>query len=101
MKMIFISSNFAHEVPSHSDSSEADVFPPSSSEEEKIDKTKKNTKNKTIVNDTKRSSGNHTCAEFVEKAFPTAPMYRSTNQCLVKLVLVNITGVFQKETNYI
>ena len=41
MKMIFISSNFAHEIPSHSDSSDADVFPPSSSEEEKIDKTRK------------------------------------------------------------
>ena len=34
MKMIFISA-------SHYDSSEADVFPPASSEEEQIDKTKK------------------------------------------------------------
>ena len=36
-----VGSNFAHEIPSHSDSSDADVFPPSSSEEEKIDKTRK------------------------------------------------------------
>ena len=41
MKMNFISSNFTDEIQSHHDSSEADVFPPSSSEEEKIDKTKK------------------------------------------------------------
>ena len=41
MKMIFISSNFTDEIQSHCDSSDADVLPPSSSEEEKIDKTKK------------------------------------------------------------
>ena len=41
MKTIFISSNFTDEIQSHYDSSEADVLPPSSSEEEKIDKTKK------------------------------------------------------------
>ena len=41
MKMIFISSNFTDEIQSHYDSSEADVLPPSSSEEEKVDKTKK------------------------------------------------------------
>ena len=41
MNMIFISSNFTDEKQSHYDSSEADVLPPSSSEEEKIDKTKK------------------------------------------------------------
>jgi len=41
LKMILISSNFAHEIPSHYASSEADVLPPSSSEEEKIDKTRK------------------------------------------------------------
>ena len=41
MKMIFISSNFTDEIQSHYDSSEADVLPTSSSEEEKIDKTKK------------------------------------------------------------
>ena len=40
MKMIFISSNFTDEIQSHYDSSEADVLPPSSSEE-KIDGTKK------------------------------------------------------------
>ena len=41
MKMIFISSNCTDEIQSHDDSPEADVLPPSSSEEEKIDKTKK------------------------------------------------------------
>ena len=41
MKMIFISSNFTDEIQSHYDSSDADVLPPSSSEEEKIEKTKK------------------------------------------------------------
>ena len=41
MKMIFISSSFTDEIQSHYDSSEADVLPPSSSEEEKVDKTKK------------------------------------------------------------
>ena len=41
MKMIFISSNFRDEIQSHFDSSDADVLPPSSSEEEKIEKTKK------------------------------------------------------------
>ena len=41
MKMIFISSNFTDEIQSHFDCSEADVLLPSSSEEEKIDKTQK------------------------------------------------------------
>ena len=41
LKMNFISSNFTDEIQSHYDSSDADVLPPSSSEEEKIDKTKK------------------------------------------------------------
>ena len=41
MKMIYISSNFTDEIQSHYDSSEADVLPTSSSEEERIDKTKK------------------------------------------------------------
>ena len=40
LKMIFISSNFTDEIQNHYDSWEADVLPPSS-EEEKIDKTKK------------------------------------------------------------
>ena len=40
MKMIFISSNFTDEIQSHCGSSEADVLPPSSSEEEKIEKTR-------------------------------------------------------------
>ena len=41
MNMIYIGSYFTDEIQSHYDSSEADVLPPSSSEEEKIDKTKK------------------------------------------------------------
>ena len=41
MKMNFISTNFTDEIQSHYDSSEADVLPPSSSEEEKVDKTRK------------------------------------------------------------
>ena len=41
MKMIFISSNFTDEIQSHYDSSDADVLPPSSSEEDKIEKTRK------------------------------------------------------------
>jgi len=41
MKMIFISSNLTDEIQNHYDSSDADVLPPSSSEEKKIDKTKK------------------------------------------------------------
>ena len=44
MKMIFTSSNFSNftdEIQSHYDSSDADVLPTSSSEEERIDKTKK------------------------------------------------------------
>ena len=41
MKMIFISSNFTDEIQSHYDSSDADVLPTSSSEEEKVDKKRK------------------------------------------------------------
>ena len=41
MNMIFISSSCTDEIQSHYDSSDADVLPPSSSEEEKLDKTKK------------------------------------------------------------
>ena len=44
MKMIFISSNLSNltdEIQSHYDSSDADVLPPSSSDEEKIEKTRK------------------------------------------------------------
>ena len=40
LNMIFISSSFTDEIQSHYDSSEADVLPPSSSEEEKIEKTR-------------------------------------------------------------
>ena len=41
MNMIYISSSFTDEIQSHYDSSDADVLPPSSSEEEKIEKTRK------------------------------------------------------------
>ena len=41
MKIIFISTNFTDEIQSHYDSSDADVLPPSSSEEEKTVKTRK------------------------------------------------------------
>ena len=41
MNMIFISSSFTDKIQSHYDSSDADVLPPSSSEEEKIEKTRK------------------------------------------------------------
>ena len=41
MNKIYISSNLTEEMQSHYDSSEADVLPTSSSEEERIDKTKK------------------------------------------------------------
>ena len=71
MKMIFSSSNFTDEIQSHYDSKEADVLPTSSSEEEKIEKTRKYQK-EYFVNTTKRSSNNHTGVEFVEKLFPTA-----------------------------
>ena len=77
MKTILISSNFTDEIQNHHESSEADVLPPSSSEEEKIDKTRKLSE-KNIVNTTQRSSSNHTCVEFVEKLFPTAPISKDT-----------------------
>ena len=41
MNMIFISSNFTNEIQNHYDSSDAGALPPSSTEEEKIDKTRK------------------------------------------------------------
>ena len=41
MNMIFISSSFTDEIQSHYDSSEADVVPTSSSEEDKIEKIRK------------------------------------------------------------
>ena len=41
MKMISISSNVTDEIQSHYDSSEADVLPSSSTEEEKVDKKRK------------------------------------------------------------
>ena len=61
-----------------------------------------NTKENTIVNTIERSSSSHTCAEFVEKLFPTALISEDMKrlkdaekqlpinyQCLVKLVVIN------------
>ena len=72
MKMIFIRSNFTDEIQSHYDSSEADVLPPSSSEEETIDKTKKYQKEYHKVSTTKKSYKCHTFVSFVVKLFQTA-----------------------------
>ena len=77
MKVIFISSNFTDEIQSHYDSSDADVLPPSSTEEKRL-KRQRNTKENTIVNTIKRSNSNHTCVEFVEKLFPTALISKDT-----------------------
>ena len=79
MKTIFISRNFTDEIQSHYDSSEADVLPPSSSEEERIeiDKTR-NTKENTIVNTTKKRCKNHTLVSLAEKLFPTALISKDT-----------------------
>ena len=77
MMMIFISSNFTDEIQSHYDSSEADVLPPSSSDEEKVDR-KGNTKENTIVNTTKKRCKNHTLVSFVGKLFPTALISEDT-----------------------
>ena len=77
VNMIFISSSFTDEIQSHYDSSDADVLPPSSSEEEKIER-QGNIKENTIVDTTKRRSRNHTCVEFVEKLFPTALISKDT-----------------------
>ena len=41
MKMIFVSSSCTDEIQSHYDSSDADVLPPASRDEEKIEKTRK------------------------------------------------------------
>ena len=77
MKMIFISSNFTDEIQSHYDSSEADVLPTSSSEEEKIDKTRKYQR-EYHRKYYKEKQQNHTCVEFVEKLFPTALISKDT-----------------------
>ena len=83
LKMILISSNFAHEIPSHYDSSEADVLPPSSSEVRQG-----NYQKNTTVNTTKRSSSNHTCVESVEKlCHEKSERCKIQKQCLVKILV--------------
>ena len=77
MKMIFISSTFTDEIQSHFDCSEADVLPPSSSEEERIDKTQKYQK-EYHRKYCKRSSSNHICVDGVEKLFLTALKPKNT-----------------------
>ena len=72
MNMIFISSSFTDEIQSHYDSSEADVLPPSSSEEEKIEKTREYQRELPSQILQREAADNHTCVEFVEKLFPTA-----------------------------
>ena len=71
MKMIFISSSFTDEIQSHYDSSEADVLPSSSSEEEKIDKTKKYQREYHRKYYKQKMQKPYTC-KFAEKLFPTA-----------------------------
>ena len=77
MNMIFISSNFTNEIQNHYDGSDAGVLPPSSTEEEKIDKTRKYQKNIT-VSTTKKRCKNHTLVSFAEKLFPTALISEDT-----------------------
>ena len=77
MKTILISSNFTDEIQSHYDSSEADVLPPSSSEEEKL-KRQRNTKKNITVSTTKKRCKNHTLVSFVGKLFPTALLSEDT-----------------------
>ena len=77
MKMIFISSNFTDEIQSHYDSSEADVLPPSSSEEEKVDKKRKYQREYHRKYYKERCK-NHTLVSFVGKLFPTAQISKDT-----------------------
>ena len=77
MKMIFISSNFTDEIQSHYDSSEADVLPTSSSEEERIDKTKKYQREYHRKYYKEKMQKPYTC-KFAEKLFPTALISEDT-----------------------
>ena len=109
MKIIFISSNFTDEIQSHYDSSEADVLRPQAVKKKRL-KRQGNTKENTIVDTTKRSSRNHTCVEFVGKTLSDSSNIKrheksqrcaeAKDQCLVKLVLINIILILIK-TNYI
>ena len=90
MKMIFISSSFTHEIQSHYDSSEADVLPPASSEEEKIDKTREYQREyhrKYYKDKMQKPYMCRICGKTLSDS--SNIMYRNKNQCLVKLVLIN------------
>ena len=76
MNMIFISSSFTDEIQSHYDSSDADVLPPSSSEEEKIEKTRKYQRE--YHRRYYKEKQQKPCVEFVEKLFPTALISEDT-----------------------
>ena len=77
MKMIFISSSFTDEIQSHYGRSDADVLPPSSSEEEKVDKTRKYQR-EYHGKYYKERCKNHTFVSFVGKLFPTALISKDT-----------------------
>ena len=76
--MIYISSNFTDEIQSHYDSSEADVLPSSSTEEEKIDKRQTNTKKNTIVKYYKEKQQQPYMCRICGKLFPTALISEDT-----------------------
>ena len=77
MKMIFISSNFTDEIQSHYDSSDADVLPPSSSEEDKIEKTRKYQREYHRKYYKEKQQKPYTC-KFCGKLFPTALISEDT-----------------------
>ena len=83
LKMILISSNFAHEIPSHYDSSEADVLPPSSSEVRQGNYQKEYHRKYY-----KEKQHNHTCVESVEKlCHEKSERCKIQKQCLVKILV--------------
>ena len=98
VNMIYISSNFTDEIQSHYDSSEADVLPPSSSEEEKIEKTRKYQREYHRKYYKEKQQQPYTCkfcgktlsdSSNIKKTRKISKMRRSKDQCLVKLVLIN------------
>ena len=97
MKMNFMSSNFTDEIQRHYDSSDPDVLPPSSSEEEKIDKTRKYQREYHRKCYKEKQQRPYMC-RICGKLFPTSlipkdmqssKMYRRKNQCLVKIDFIN------------
>ena len=71
LNMIYISSNFTDEIQSHYDCSEADVLPPSSSEEEKMEQTRKYQR-EYHRKYYKEKMQKPYLVSFAEKLFPTA-----------------------------